>query len=405
MNLEATLKTAILNLRSDSLEREEDVKVAVILPILNELGWNHADPGSLKPEYPAGPGRVDYALLCHGRPQVFIEAKRRGGLDVQAETQLFGYAANNGVPLLVLSDGLYWDFYLSMADGPPEERRFHRLELRDQDRVRQYAETLETFLRKRQVASGEARRNAENRLEGDRSRKRARDAMPDAWNALLDEPDELLCELLADKVQTRTGVEPQRPDVEEFLQRLKVARTFSMSADRPAKRRPGRFSKEEPQGKAADTTVPQSGSGSGHWQNTIDEPSLVSSIDSGEGEEGIQDIVRDLMRIVLEDFPETLDEQQISYLETTKNPHGLKIGSLALVRRISNGPKIGQRNRYWVQPLAGRWYVCSQWWKKDHQHNARALSTWVESLVAGIEDAGAKDRLLDIHSRLSVHVE
>ena len=125
MSLEAILKTAIVNLRSGSLEREEDVKLAVILPILQALGWNPADPGSLRPEYPASSGRVDYALLCHGRPQVFLEAKRGGALDVRAEAQLFRYAVNNGVPLLVLSDGRHWDFYLSMADGAPEERRFH----------------------------------------------------------------------------------------------------------------------------------------------------------------------------------------------------------------------------------------------------------------------------------------
>ena len=183
-DLETTLKRAILNLRSGGLDREEDVKIAVILPILNALDWHSADPGSLRPEYPAGPGRVDYALLCHGRPQVFVEAKRRGAVDAKAEAQLFRYAAHNGVPLLVLSDGLCWDFYLSMADGRPEERRFDRLELRDEDSVPQYARTLESCLRKLKVASGEARRDAESLLEDDRSRNRARIAMPDAWNAL-----------------------------------------------------------------------------------------------------------------------------------------------------------------------------------------------------------------------------
>ena len=161
LGLEAILKKAILNLRSDRLEREEDVKLAVILPILDALDWNPADPGALRPEYPAGPGRVDYALLCHGRPQVFVEAKRRGALDARAKAQLFGYASNNGVPLLILSDGLCWDFYLSMADGVPEERRFDRLELRDEDEVPEYAKALDEWLRKRHVASGEARRGAE----------------------------------------------------------------------------------------------------------------------------------------------------------------------------------------------------------------------------------------------------
>ena len=125
MTLEAILKTAISRLRSEELENEAEVRLAVVEPILRALNWDAAtDSRSIKPEYSVGHGRVDYALLCPDRPQVFIEAKRRGGLDARAEEQLFDYASHNGIPLLVLTDGYYWDFYLSMADGLPEERRF-----------------------------------------------------------------------------------------------------------------------------------------------------------------------------------------------------------------------------------------------------------------------------------------
>ena len=405
MTLQTILKTAILNLRSGRLEREEDVKIAVILPILNALDWNPADPGSLRPEYPAGSGRVDYALLCHGRPQVFVEAKRRGALDAQAEAQLFGYAANNGVPLLVLSDGLCWDFYLSMADGHPEERWFHRLQLRDEDRVPQYAEALESCLRKRRVASGEARRCAEERLEGDRSRKRAREAMPDAWNALLNEPDELLCDLLAERVQARTGVKPRRSDVEEFLRRLPVARPSSTPAGRPPAQRPERLAVEEPQGKKAEAGVLEFGNAGSLRQNAAGVVSSVPSTDAAERGETLQDIVRDLMRTVLEDFPETLDGETIERLVTSTNPLGLKIANHALIRKVPDGTKIRGRNRYWTQPFGGQWYVCSQWWKADHRHNARKLAEWVESLIGGVEDSGVRDRLLDILNRLSAHGE
>ncbi len=381
-DLETTLKTAIRSLRSGALEREEDIKIAVLLPVLNALGWNFADPGSLRPEYPAGPGRVDYALLCHGRPQVFVEAKRRGAVDVRAEAQLFGYAANNGVPLLVLSDGLCWDFYLSMADGRPEERRFDRLELSDEDSVSQYARTLESCLRKRKVASGEARRDAEYRLEDERSGKRAREAMPDAWNTLLNEPDELLCELLADKVEERSGAKPRPADVEKFLRRLLVARPSSTPEMRP---------------KA------QFGNRGCHRQVTTAAVSPIPPTEATEPGEKLQDIIKDLMRAVLKDFPETLSDNEIGQLENTKNPLGLKIGNRELIRKVSEGRHIGHHSRYWKHPFAGRWYVCSEWWKSDHCHNARELSTWVRSLVAGIEDPRARDRLLDILNRLSVY--
>ena len=150
--------------RSPPLQRtgkRGGIKQGVILPILRALGWNF---GSIKPEHTANRGCVDYALLCHGRPQIFIEAKRRGVLDVRAEEQLFGYASNQGVPLLVLTDGDHWDFFLSMADGLPEDRRSCRLKLFHEDEIPQYMEFLETYLRKHRVASGEARRSAETCL-------------------------------------------------------------------------------------------------------------------------------------------------------------------------------------------------------------------------------------------------
>ena len=401
MTLETILKKAILNLRSGRLEREEDVKTAVILPILNALDWDPADPGSLRPEYPAGSGRVDYALLCHGRPQVFVEAKRRGALDARAEEQLFGYAANNGVPLLVLSDGLCWDFYLSMADGHPEERRFRRLELRDEDRVPQYAEALEDCLRKRQVASGEARRGAENRLEDDRSRNRAREAIPDAWNSLLNEPDELLCDLLADGVRDRIGVAPRRSDVEQFLQRLPAADSLSKRSDRRWSRQPERLATDGRWGNSPEAGASRIGGGGSRRQDSAAAASSAPSSEATHDGESLQDIVRDLMRTILEDFPETLNLEQIGRLETERNSLGLKIGNHALLRSISDGPKIGGHNRYWTPPFAGRWHVCSQWSKQDHRHNTETLSTWVKSLIAGSEDGGARDRLLDILNRLS----
>ena len=401
--IEPIVKTAIVNLRSGRLEREEEIKLAVILPILSALNWNPADPDSLRPEYPAGPGRVDYALFCHGRPQVFVEAKRRGALNARAEAQLFGYAANNGVPLLVLSDGLCWDFYLSMADGRPEERRFHRLELRAEDMAPDYAATLATWLHRRRVASGKARRRAEDRLESDRSRSRAREAIPEAWIALTSEPDGLLCELLADKVRAGIGVEPHRSDVEKFLRHLRTSHPPPTPGERAPARPPERPIAEEPRGKTANTSVPPFRDDSGRQEGAPARPSSASPTGSPELGETLQNLVQDLMRTILEDFPGTLNGETIGRLETTTNPWGLKIGNCALIRKVRDGTKVSGHNRYWTKPFGERWYVCSQWWKKDHRHNARKLAGWVESLIDGTEDTGAREPLLDILNRLSAH--
>ena len=119
--------------------------------------------------------------------------------------------------------------------------------------------------------------------------------------------------------------------------------------------------------------------------------------------ETLQDIVRNLMRIVLEDFPALLDDEMIDLLETSKDPLGLKIGSHALIRKVHEGTQVAGHGRYWTRPFGGQWYVCSQWWKVDHRHNAQTLTAWIETLVDGMEDAGARERLLGILDRLSVH--
>ena len=96
MSLEQTLKTAVSRLRAGHLDNEAQLKQAVILPILRALDWDDTDPEAFKPEYSAGHGFVDYALLDRGRPLIFIEAKRIGTMDAGGEEQLFGYASNRG---------------------------------------------------------------------------------------------------------------------------------------------------------------------------------------------------------------------------------------------------------------------------------------------------------------------
>lgn len=217
------------HIRDGLLENEAQVQQAVILPVLRALDWDDSDPESFRPEYPVDNGRVDYALLDHGGgPLVFIEAKRIGAADAGGEEQLFRYAANQGVPLLILTDGNRWDFYLAMAEGPPEKRRFHRLELsRLEQKTGEYVDFLEKQLRRDRVVSGDARRSAEELLKSNRERERAREAMerareaiPPAWGALLRESDELLCDLLAEKVESECGTKPELDDIEAFLQDL-----------------------------------------------------------------------------------------------------------------------------------------------------------------------------------------
>ncbi len=219
MSLREVIQKTAGHLESGVLEIEAHVRQFVIDPILCELGWDVQDPHQVFVEYKVDTGYVDYALLDKKKPVVFIEAKKVGNLKPAAEEQLFKYANNKGIPLLVLTDGNQWDFYLAMAAGEPSERRFCRIELGTLDNARliEYDKSFHKFLGKQQVGSGTAQEDAGSHLADTKSRESARAELANAWQGLLSPPDGLLVDLLAEEVEIICGTRPHQQDVETFL--------------------------------------------------------------------------------------------------------------------------------------------------------------------------------------------
>ena len=102
-------------------QNEIRTRTALIDPLLTALGWDVSDPALVTPEYSAGNGRADYALLGGTmNPEAFIEAKRFGEpLErPQHEAQVFGYALRQQVKFALLTDGNRWVFDdVSVFDG------------------------------------------------------------------------------------------------------------------------------------------------------------------------------------------------------------------------------------------------------------------------------------------------
>lgn len=96
MNVEKELRSAVVKLRSGLLEKEEQVKVSIISPILRALDWDYTDPKVCRMEYSVKGGAVDYALLHHDRAQIFIEAKRYGAMDDGARSNYLGMPMTRG---------------------------------------------------------------------------------------------------------------------------------------------------------------------------------------------------------------------------------------------------------------------------------------------------------------------
>ena len=110
---------------------EQNVKRAIIDPILWAGGWDTTKLDEVQSELPAeGRKKVDYALYSEKGRQVLIEAKALGKITPKGEKQLFEYAKEVWTPTLILTDGNVWQFYLrgNHADAPGEQGYF-RVEL------------------------------------------------------------------------------------------------------------------------------------------------------------------------------------------------------------------------------------------------------------------------------------
>lgn len=100
---------------------EETTKQALILPLLEILGFSPYDPMRVKAEYGADfPGvkvneRVDYALFCHNLPVMFIEAKAYAEKLTNHAPQLSRYFnATPEVAVAAITNGREWRFFTDL---------------------------------------------------------------------------------------------------------------------------------------------------------------------------------------------------------------------------------------------------------------------------------------------------
>ena len=253
VDIEQQLKDAKRLLGAREL-KEENVKQSVIEPILRTLGWNTGVLEQVYKEFPVGNGRVDYALMDRHQPQVFIEAKRVGMADAEkAQEQLFGYARENGIPILVLTDGLHWHFYNGTGAGVWQERCFRRLALGNMQTASDDGEFLTECLGRDAVVSGKAQFRAHQLLREHQALEYARRELPNALRKLLSEQDPQLCDLLGKKVHASCGVEPRADDIRLFLKN-QVIRELEPMASVPVSEAQAKASKSP-----RDLTTPEPG--------------------------------------------------------------------------------------------------------------------------------------------------
>jgi hypothetical protein len=144
--------------------------------------------------------------------------------------------------MAVLTDGQEWHFYLPAEQGDYQERRVYKLDIveRDPDECER---RFRRYLAYDLVCTGEAYANARSDYQSVRRQREAEAALPEAWQQLVHEPDELLIELLGDQVESLCGYRPDPDAVAEFLSNRLLLREGTRNRtetpqppDRPARR-------------------------------------------------------------------------------------------------------------------------------------------------------------------------
>lgn len=116
---------------------EETTKQALILPLLDILGFHPYDPTRVRAEFASDfPGvkaseRVDYALFCDGHPVMFIEAKAHSEKLNNHCPQLARYFnATPSVTMAVITNGQEWRFFTDLVEkNIMDEKPFLKIDL------------------------------------------------------------------------------------------------------------------------------------------------------------------------------------------------------------------------------------------------------------------------------------
>lgn len=175
------------------------------------------------PEYSLEGRRVDFGL-CHpvGKPIAFIEVKQIGQSD-GAERQLFEYAFVVGVPLAILTDGPEWNFFLPAGQGDYGDRRVYKLDIMGRE-LSECISRLTRYLGYQEICTGRAIAAASADYNNAARERQMIAAMPLAWSRLVTEEDDLLLEIVADKVESLCGFKPDLDAVAKFLREIASAR-------------------------------------------------------------------------------------------------------------------------------------------------------------------------------------
>ena len=117
----------------DALRQSEALTRYVLIdPLLRELGWDTADPDTVRPEFSTSRGRADYALHNNGKLVMMLESKKLDTDLRDAVRQGIQYCLEEGTEYFSVTDGIRWEIYKPHEPVPINEKRIISFNLKDQ---------------------------------------------------------------------------------------------------------------------------------------------------------------------------------------------------------------------------------------------------------------------------------
>jgi len=211
MNLQQEIEEIQSQIKAGKFVNEASVFQGIVWRLLSALGWDIFDPSCVSFQYSKDSRQVD-CTLCHppNAPIVAIAVKGTGEVS-EGEKRLFEYATYRDVPMAVLTDGQEWYFFL-----PGEQECIYKLDILAHP-ISESIDILHKYLAYDNVVSGDAIEAARNDYHKAIEERQVRDALSTAWYQLLNEPDELLIELVAERVEALYGFKPEPETVARFI--------------------------------------------------------------------------------------------------------------------------------------------------------------------------------------------
>lgn len=128
------LSERVLRLK-DSLQTEESVKNALILPFIQTLGYDVFNPFEVTPEFTCDIGtkkgeKIDYAILRNGSPCILVECKHWSQPLTLYDNQLLRYFHVSTARFGILTNGIIYKFYTDLEhENKMDEKPFLEIDI------------------------------------------------------------------------------------------------------------------------------------------------------------------------------------------------------------------------------------------------------------------------------------